>query len=272
MARIAAGIILMFIVAAIFAAPIAPYRPKEELDTPLQSPSLRHIFGTDDVGRDILSQVIVGTRVSLMVGASAAIAATALGLIFGLCAGYFGGRVDTVIMRIVDIFLALPRFPLLILLAAYLGAGVWVIVIVFAITSWAMPTRVIRAQVLSDREKSYIMAAKLFGAGPFYIIRKHLLPQLSPLISAIIILEAAHAIMAEAGLSFLGLGDPAYISWGTILHYSFVYPSLFLTNTWLWWAVPPGMCLSILLLALTIISRAMEESLDPRLKEGRVVS
>jgi ABC-type dipeptide/oligopeptide/nickel transport system permease subunit len=240
------------------------------VDAPLQRPSARHLLGTDGVGRDVLSQVIAGSRVSLAVGLSAGLAATAVGVLVGLLAGYLGGAVDALLMRAVDVFLCLPRLPLLILLAAYLGAGPGVLVVAFAAISWSVPARVVRAQVLVSKQRAYVASARLSGAGPLYAMRKHIVPALGPLVMAIAIMETSHAVMAEAGLSFLGLGDPTCVSWGTILHHAFAYPALFLGDLWLSWALPPGLCLSLLLLGLALLGMSIEAHLDPRLKGTRL--
>ncbi len=260
---------IFFTLLALFGPLLAPFDPREPVGASLLPPSGKHLLGTDDVGRDILSQVIAGTRISLIVGITASIATTLVGFFMGMAAGYFGGIVDSIVMRCVDVFLVLPRLPLLILLAAYFGAGLHIIVVAFVITSWAVPARVVRSQVLLEKERTFIRAAKLSGAKTGYILKKHIIPQLIPILSALLIMETSHAIIAEAGLAFLGLGDPTYISWGTILHHAFVFPALFLSDTWLWWAFPPGICLSVLLLSFAFINLKIERKVDPRLR-GRV--
>ena len=269
MVKPAVAVLTVFVLLALFGPLLVPYHPREPVGAPLLSPSGKHLLGTDDVGRDILSQLIAGTRISLIVGITASLATTLVGFILGVIAGYLGGIVDGAVMRCVDVFLVLPRLPLLILLAAYFGAGVHVIVIAFVITSWAMPARVVRGQVLLEKERTFVRAARLSGARTLYILKKHIMPQLVPILSALLIMEASHAIVAEAGLAFLGLGDPTYISWGTILHHAFVFPALFLSDAWLWWALPPGICLSALLLSFAFINLKIEGKVDPRLK-GRV--
>jgi ABC-type dipeptide/oligopeptide/nickel transport system permease subunit len=264
--KAAASGIMLFALLALFGPLLAPFDPREPVGASLLPPSARHLLGTDDVGRDILSQVIAGTRISLIVGLTASIATTLVGFIAGMAAGCSGGAVDGVIMRCVDVFLVLPRLPLLILLAAYFGAGLHIIAIAFVITSWAAPARVVRGQVLLEKERTFVRAARLSGAKTGYVLKKHIIPQLIPVLSALLIMEASHAVMAEAGLAFLGLGDPTYISWGTILHHAFMFPALFLSDAWLWWALPPGICLSFLLLSFAFINLRIERKVDPRLK------
>ena len=270
MGKLGLAIVLVFAACAVAAPLLSPYHPKNDVDASLQAPSVRHLLGTDEVGRDIFSQVIVGARVSLIVGLTAGLAATCLGVLVGLVAGYFGGLVDRALMRVVDLFLVLPRLPLLMLLAAYLGAGLWVVVTAFVLVAWAFPARVVRAQVIVERKRAYVISARLSGASWIYVLLKHVVPALGPLLLAIVMMESSHAIMAEAGLSFLGLGDPTCVSWGAIMHYAFVYPALFLGDAWLWWALPPGLCLSALLLGLALVAMSIEARLDPRLKGARL--
>ena len=269
MGKVGLAMLIVFVVLALCAPVLVPYHPTEDVDASLQAPSRRHMLGTDDAGRDILSQVISGSRVSLLVGLSAGLAATLVGVVVGLVAGYAGGVVDKALMRVVDFFMALPRLPLLMLLAAYLGAGIWVVVVAFVALAWAFPARMVRSQVLLEKRRPYVLSARLSGAGFAYVLRKHIAPAVAPLLLAIVIMESSHAIMAEAGLSFLGLGDPTYVSWGTIMHYAFVYPALFLGDAWLWWALPPGLCLTALLLGLAFLGMSLEARLDPRLKGVR---
>ena len=268
MSRAGAALVLAFALMALAGAWVAPYDPRTEVDTSLQPPSCVHWLGTDDVGRDILSEVIVGSRISIAVGLTAGLAATLLGAGVGLAAGYLGGWSGVLLMRLVDVFLVMPKLPLLVLLTAYLGGGFWTISGAFLLLSWAYPARLIRSQVLIEKHRPYVIAARLSGAGWVHAVRKHILPALAPLIAAVMVEEMSHAVMAEAGLSFLGLGDPTWTSWGSILHYAFVYPALFLNNAWVWWALPPGICLTLLLAGLALIGISLEQSFDPRLKEG----
>ncbi len=269
MSKTGLAILLVFCAVAVL-APLAARHHLTQTFAPLQPPSLDHPLGTDDVGKDLLSQVMAGARVSLLVGLSAGLAATLFGGLVGLAAGYFGGTTDRVLMRLVDFFLAIPRLPLLIVLAAYLGSGIWVIVIAFVLISWAYPARMVRAQVLIERQRAYVTAARLSGLPWHYILRRHMLPPLVTLLVAVVIMEVSHAVAAEAGLSFLGLGDPTAVSWGTILHHAFAYPALFLDGSWLWWALPSGLCLSLVLLGLALVGVSLEANLDPRLKGGRL--
>jgi peptide/nickel transport system permease protein len=189
MSRTGIAIVALFLAAAIASPWLAPFHPRNDTEAALAPPSSRHLLGTDDVGRDILSQVLAGTRISLAVGFGAGAAATVLGVIVGLLAGYLGGWWDRILMRGVDFFLAVPRLPLLIVLAAYLGAGLWVVVVSFVLISWAFPARMIRAQVLVEKRTAYVTAARLAGCGRAYILWRHVLPPLLPLVLVVSIME-----------------------------------------------------------------------------------
>jgi len=268
MIKTAVGILAIMAVTAIIASWVSPHPPLAPVGEALQSPSSACLLGTDDVGRDLFSQLLAGARVSLLVGVIAGVAVTLIGGVIGVVAGYYGGLWQTAVMRLVDIFLALPRLPLLLLLAAYLGGGPAIVVLAFVCLGWAVPVRMVCAQVRLERTRAYVITARLAGARLPYLLRRHLLPGLAPILLAIVLMEVGQAIMVEAGLSFLGLGDPTVVSWGAMLHHAFRYSALFLTKAWLWWAVPPGLCLAVLLLSLALLNMALEHRLDPRLQRG----
>lgn len=261
------GLIIMigFIFIAVFAPYLAPYDPYDRVAEPFLRPSTKYILGTNDIGNDIFSEVIYGTRISLLMGILSALVALGIGSIVGLIAGYFGGKVDIVLMRIVDVTLVIPMLPLMILLAAFLGPSFWNIIIVIGILSWASPARVIRSQVLTIKSKGYIQAIEVLGANPFYIIIKHILPPTMSIIISQLILMASRAILTEASLSFLGLGDPINKSWGIILYYAQAR-SAFLNDSWLWWILPPGLLITSLVVSFAYVGNAMEEIVNPRLR------
>lgn len=268
MTKTAVSILAIMAVAAIVAPWMSPHPPLIPAGDALQPPSPACLLGTDDVGRDLFSQLLAGARVSLLVGVLAGVAATLIGGVLGVVAGYYGGLWQAAVMRVVDIFLALPRLPLLLLLAAYLGGGPGIVILAFACLGWAVPARMVCAQVRLERTRAYVITAQLAGARLPYLLRRHLLPGLAPLLVAIVLMEVGQAVMVEAGLSFLGLGDPTVVSWGAMLHHAFRYSALFLTDAWLWWAVPPGLCLAGLLLSLALLNMTLEHRLDPRLQGG----
>jgi peptide/nickel transport system permease protein len=260
------GAVLLFVLVALAAPLLAPYDPHTFSGQPLERPSATHPLGTNDAGQDILSELIYGTRISLAVGLGAALGTVALGLLVGAVAGYTGGPVDTLLMRLVDVMLTLPRLPLLILLAAFLGSGLTQTIAIISLLFWPVTARVIRAQVQSQRQRGYVRMARNFGAGPGYVLRRHILPAIAPLIAFGLVAAAGRAVAMEAGLAFLGLGDPTAKSWGLMMRFALNLPGLLLTDRWLWWLVPPGLCITALILALTYLGMGLEARLQPRLR------
>jgi peptide/nickel transport system permease protein len=267
--RAGAVILVLFVLVAVFAPLLAPYDPKAQTGLPYQAPSADHLLGTNDIGQDILSELIYGTRVSLAIGFLAALLAIVVGTLVGVVSGYFGGLVDTLLMRFVDITLALPFLPLLIVLAVFLGRNIKTTVLVISVVIWARPARILRSQVLSARERGFVQAARAMGGRPRHLLRRHVLPAVSPLIIAQFVRAANIAILLEASLSFLGLGDVTAKSWGTTLYYASARGA-FLTRAWLWWVVPTGLAISVVVVAFAFIGYALEERADPRLRARRL--
>lgn len=262
------GILLIYIFIAVFAPWIAPHDPNLRLGAPFSPPSGEFLLGTNDVGQGILSELIYGTRISLLIGVIAAFLSIAIGCLVGIVAGYFGGRVDTFLMRVVDLVLVIPFLPLMILLAAFIGPSFWNIIFVISILTWAGPARVIRSQVLTVKTKGYVEAARAIGTRVSTVLLKHILPGVVPIALSQFVLAASQAILIEASLSFLGLGDPFNKSWGTVLYYAQARGA-FLTDAWLWWILPPGILITILVIGFAFTGFSMEEILDPRLRKGR---
>ena len=264
-----AGVLLLVVLSGIgaFAPWIAPYDPDETTGNPFEPPSGRHWLGANDVGRDILSELIYGVRISMTIGFLAATVSISIGTLVGVVAGYFAGWVDVALMRLVDIVLVIPFLPLMILLAAYLGPSFWNIILVIGVLVWARPARVLRAQVLSLTSLDYVEAARALGASSSRIVRRHILPGVLSLSLAQFILAASSAILIEASLSFLGLGDPTAKSWGSTLYYAQVR-SAFLTGAWKWWVVPPGLMITAAVLGFAFTGFALEEMLNPRLRRS----
>ncbi|MGQ9459792.1 MAG: ABC transporter permease [Candidatus Bathyarchaeaceae archaeon] len=256
-------IVGFFVTLAIFAPYIAPYDPYA-MGIPRQKPSPEHWLGTNDVGQDILSEVIYGTRTSLTVGLIAAVLTVLVGTIIGLVAGYFGGGVDDLLMRFTDMVLSLPDLALMIVLIAYGGRSIWNIILVIAIVSWTNTARMVRSQVLSLKERSFVEAARAIGAGDTHIILRHILPNVMSIILPLTIMSVVWGILTEAGLAFLGLGDLTIKSWGTILYYA-AYRGGFILKAW-WWIIPPGLCITFTALGFTLIGYALDEVLNPKLR------
>ncbi len=265
---VGATLLALFVLIALAAPSLAPYDPHAFSGQPLERPSPAHPLGTNDVGQDILSELIYGVRISLGVGLGAALGTVALGLLVGAVAGYVGGPLDTLLMRLVDVMLTLPRLPLLILLAAFLGSGLTQTILIISLLFWPNTARVIRAQVQSQRQRGYVKMARNFGGGLLYVLRRHILPSIAPLIAFGLITAAGRAVAMEAGLAFLGLGDPTAKSWGLMMRFALNLPGLLLTDRWLWWLLPPGLCITLLILALTYVGIGLERRLHPQL-EGR---
>lgn len=262
------GIMIIFLVIAIAAPVIAPYDPNDRIGSPFMKPSGDFLLGTNDVGQDIFSELIYGTRISLLIGVIAALISIGIGCLVGIVAGYYGGKVDSILMRIVDLVLVIPFLPLMILLAAFVGPSFWNIILVISVLTWASPARVIRSQVLTLKTKGYVEAAKSIGANIRTILFRHILPGVIPIALSQFVMAASHSILIEASLSFLGLGDPFSKSWGTILYYAQARGA-FLTDAWIWWILPPGLMITTLVIGFAFTGYSLEEILNPRLRRGR---
>lgn len=269
MAMLGVAMLLMVIIVAIFAPWIAPFT-LEELDTLdvkaediLAPPDAEHILGTDDAGKDVLSQLIYGARISLIVGFAASFMSLIIGTIVGMIAGYFGGRIDTFFMRLVDFLMVIPTLPLMMIIISFWGRGLEKIIIVIGLLYWTYMARLVRSQVISLKERPYILRAKGIGASDFRIILRHIFPQVVPLIIAQGVLDTSTAIIAESSLAFLGLGDPTIVSWGMMLNFAFA--RAISKEAW-WFLLPPGFAIVWVSLALVLIGTALEEVFNPRLK------
>lgn len=262
------GLVLLAVIAAVAlgADVLAPYDPHERVGVPFGVPSAAHPLGTNDVGQDLLSELIHGARASLTVGVAAAVLATGIGTLVGLVAGYRGGRVDTVLMRGTDVVLALPVVPLTIVVGVFAGPGLATQVAVIGAVLWARMARELRAQVLSVRERDHVQAARAMGAGPRHVLGRHVLPAVTPVLAPQFVIATKVAIGLEAALAFLGLGDVTTKSWGTTLSLAHAR-SAFLTDAWLWWVVPPGLAIAATVLAFAMIGHGLEERARPELRD-----
>lgn len=263
------GILILLVGLGVFAPVIAPYDPHVmgEFDQILLPPNINHWLGTDETGRDLLSLVLYGARISLLVGFCCAIFSIVIGSLVGLFAGYFGGWVDDVLMRITDLFVVIPRLPLVLITVAVLGPSLTNTIIVIGALIWAGTARIIRVQTLSLKKRLFVERARSLGASHFHIVRRHILPNVMPLIFANTVLVVATAIYLESTVSFLGLGDPTHISWGMILHYAFV--SVALSFGAYWYVIPPGLMIVLAVLAFTMCGYALDEVLNPKLRQRK---
>ncbi|HSW36528.1 MAG TPA: ABC transporter permease [Candidatus Limnocylindrales bacterium] len=264
-----AVILSIFLIMAIFAPVLAPYDPHQRVGLPFSSPSGGHLLGTNDIGQDIFSELIYGSRLSLGLAVLTALVSTGFGALLGLVAGFLGKRVESVIMRCTDFMLVLPFLPLAILLAAMLGQGFFQLVLVISVISWAGTARIVRAQVLKVKAKGYIFNLQAIGAGPWYLLRKHIFREVLPLITYHTMLSASNAVLIEASLSFLGLGNPLLKSWGSILYYAQIRNAM-LTDSWLWWVIPPGLSIAFLSAGFLLIGFYLEAYANPRVERGQI--
>ncbi|MFN2495314.1 MAG: dipeptide/oligopeptide/nickel ABC transporter permease/ATP-binding protein [Pseudonocardiaceae bacterium] len=262
------GCLLAALVTTALAAPLlAPYDPNARTGTPFAGPSAAHLLGTNDVGHDLLSDLIYGARISLLIGIVAALAATLIGLTVGVVSGYASGWLDTALMRLVDVVLALPVLPLTIAIGVFLGGGLGSQILVITVVIWAGVARELRAQVLSLRERDHIQALRAMGGDAGYVLPRHIVPALAPLIVPQFVLATKTAILLESSLAFLGLGDVTAKSWGTMLSLAHSR-SAFLTDAWLWWVIPPGLAIAATVLAFALLGYAFEERARPGLRDG----
>lgn len=259
----------IFIMMAIFAPVISGYPPGEITGDSLERPGSAHILGTDELGMDIWAQICYGARMSLLIGLAVACIAGFGGGAIGILAAYKGGLADQALMRVIDVTMALPSLPLLIVISAFMGPSIVNVIIILVLFSWARPARIARSQTLSVKTHAYIIAARNYGASSWYLLRRHIFPEVLQILLVLVIGITSHAIVAEAGLAFLGLGDPTSKSWGMMLNYATGFRSIYFTPYWQWWLVPPLLALISLLLCLAFISRDLERVLDPKLREKR---
>ena len=258
------------IVLAAFLAPLlSQFEPLKRLGRPHEAPNLVHLLGTTRMGQDVWSQLLYGSRTSLAVGFATGILITAIGTLIGLVAGYFGGRIDAVLNTLTNVVLVIPNLPLLLVLSAFIGqAGPVVITLIIASTSWAWGARVTRAQTMSLREKDFIRVAEIGAEPTWRILLAEILPNLISIVTINLIGSITYAVMTEATLEFLGLGDPQSVSWGMMLHNA-QNASALTVGAW-WEVLAPCAALGLLGAGLSLINFAVDEVSNPRLRSGAV--
>lgn len=266
--KISLVVLLLLLTMAIF-APFLTTMPHHRSSGPaLEPPGWPHIMGTDQLGIDIWAMIAYGARISLAVGIGTSLLAGVGGGMLGMVAGWKGGRIDGFIQRLMDVMLALPDLPSMIVIAAFFGSSLRNIILVLALFSWSRPARILRAGTLSLKEQPYIKMAAHYGAGTGYILKKHLIPELFPLLAISMIRLASMAIVTEASLAFLGLGDPASRSWGMIIHHAVNFQGIYLTSFWKWWLLFPWIFITLLVTALALLGRDLEGMADHRIRQG----
>ena len=267
LACVGAAVVGVLVVIALLAPVLAPWDPnKPDMKRILEPPSAKHWLGTDQIGRDVFSRLLYGSRISLAVGFVSVGIATLIGILLGAAAGYHGGFTDGVIMRLVDLMLVFPRFFLLLAVLAFLKPSIWTIMAVIGMTGWMGVTRLVRAEFLALREREFVIWSESIGAGALRVIFKHILPNaLAPVLVAMT-LGIPAAILTESGLSFLGLGvQPPYATWGNILNDG----KDLITYAW-WLTLYPGTAILITVLSYNLLGEGIRDALDPRLRQSAV--
>jgi peptide/nickel transport system permease protein len=269
-----AGLIIyvLFVLVAIFADWIAPYDPlkillneRGRLLASLPPLSPQHVLGTTNLGKDIFSQLVIGTRSALFVGVTAAFCVVVIGTVIGLIAGYFRGWPDMALMRLADLALGIPFLPFVIVLAAFLQPSIWNVIAAMGLLLWSNTARVVRSQVLLLRERAFVEASRVAGSSNLRILFKHIAPNILPLSFLYGSIAVGWAILAEASVSFLGFGDSNAISWGYMLQDA--YSSQALSRGQYYWFLPPGICIVLVVVAGFFVTRGYEELLFPKLRE-----
>jgi peptide/nickel transport system permease protein len=255
-------VVVFLSVVALLAPALAPFDPLTMGTQALSPPSARHLMGTDHLGRDVLSGVLWGLRISLIVGIASAIISVVVGIVIGSPAGYFRGRLDNALMRATDAFMVLPTFFLILLVVSVFGASIWKLIALIGITNWPPIARLVRAEFLSLREREFILAARTVGVSHFTIMLRHILPNALPVVIPTISLRTAGAIITEASLSFLGVGDSNVVSLGQML----MHALQFMRMAW-WTATFPGLTIFVIVLALNLMGDGLNDALNPRSRE-----
>jgi peptide/nickel transport system permease protein len=266
------GLVIMaiFIIMAIFAPLIAPNDPSKYVGLPHQPPSAQYWLGTTGQGQDVFSQLVWGSRISLLIGFSVGILSTILGLIIGMVSGYMPGVVDGVLNMFTNVFLLIPGLPLLIALASFLPQGMLTVMLVLTFTGWAWPARVFRSQMLSLREKDFVSASVVSGEGVSRVVFSEILPNMLSLVMSSLFGAVIYTIGADAGLAFLGFENVNIVSWGTMLYWA-SNSSARLQEAW-WTFLPPGLCIALVSFATTMLIYAMDEVTNPRLRSEKEIT
>ena len=263
------GILLLYIAVALLAPVLMTHDPweinrnDEGRVARMEPPSGNHFLGTTHLGRDVFSQLVMGTRATLLVGLIAAFCVTLIGTNVGLISGYFGGWIDEILMRVVDIAYSIPFVPFVIILVTLLEPSLWNIIVGIVLLYWRSPTRVIRSQVLTLKTRPFVKAAKVAGASDLRIIYTQIAPNILPLSLLYMTISIGWAIITETSVSFLGLGDPLVVSWGQMLNLAFLSGAV--RHAW-WWVVPPGISIILIVVAMFMVGEASEEYANPRLR------
>jgi peptide/nickel transport system permease protein len=265
---IGALIVGALVVVALLAPLLAPYDPHAIAGDSQEPPSGRHLLGTNDIGQDILSQVVWGARASLSIALPAAALAVVLGVLVGVGCGLLDGVAAAVATRGLDVVMAVPALPLIVLVVALVGPSRLTVLAVIGLLGWPATARIVRSQTLTLRRRGFVAAARGFGGGPWYVLRRHLVPGQAGAVVALFVTHAAAAVFLENGLSFLGAGDPTIVSWGQVLSRAMTRPGLFNTTSWVWWVLPPGLAITATVLGLSMLGTGLEPRFNPRARRS----
>lgn len=255
MAKLGLTLFIIFASAAILADVVSPYDPWERFE-PFAAPSTSHWLGTNDIGNDVLSELIHGTRVSILVGLGTALIATLIGVLVGITSGYFRGYADEFLMAATDVVLMVPRIPLVIIIVAFTRPSYWIIMMVLGLVWWTTTARVVRSKTLQVREMPFVTGNRSMGFSHAYILVSDITPNILHVVRSKFVLTVASAMISEASLSFLGLGDPSVKSWGTMIRYALERGGL--VNEMWWWCLPPGICITMCVLSIVLIGYNFE--------------
>jgi peptide/nickel transport system permease protein len=266
-ALVGLAIVAVFVLGALLAPVLLPGNPSAMLANPSSPPSWAYPLGTTDQGQNVLAELVWGARTSLMVGLIAGLLTTLLSVLVGMLSGFAGGIVDEALQLLTNVFLVIPALPLMIVLAAYIPfKGEGPIVLVITVTGWAWGARILRAQVLSMRRVDYVQSARLAGEGPLSVVLREILPNMLSLVASNFLFNVLFAILSEASLEFIGLGNMNVVSWGTMLYWANNDQAL-LSNDW-WWLLAPGLAIAIVGGALAMLNYALDEVTNPRLRQA----
>lgn len=263
-----AGAVLVFLLVsvAVLAPVLAPYDPQALAGNSLESPSTRHVLGTNNIGQDIASQLIWGARETLAIVLTAASLSVVGAVVVGVLPSLLGGWAEVAGARLIDFLLAIPGLPLILLIATLAGPSRPVLILVIAFAGVPGIARILRAETQTIRSRGFVRAARGFGGRPGYVVRRHLIPGLGPVIVTRFVEWAGVAVFLQAGLAFLGLADPTNVSWGLMLNRAIEHPGLYFTPVWTWWVLPAGFAVTLAVLAFTLVGVGLETTLNPRLE------
>lgn len=263
--RSGAMILVVLVLVAVFAGGLAPYSPYEQVGSPFSKPGEEFWLGTNDIGQDIFSELIYGTRNSLAVGMLSAFLSMFIAVLVGVTSGWYGGKTDRLLMKVTTFFLTIPFLPVVIILAAFSKGSIWSMSVILGLMSWPVVARILRSETIKIKKSPYILMIQGMGASDLYVIYHHVFRELLPLILYRGIIRVKSGILAEASMSFLGLGNPVAKSWGSMIFYAQSNNAL-LTGAWIWWIIPPGLCICLVSMGLMMVAYGVEAKNDARME------